>query len=62
MADHGTIRVPRDVYERANDARQDADETWAEFLERAIDSDPTVEMTEADVRAIVRDELDRDSI
>ena len=58
MTDYGTVRVPKGVYDRANEDRQHRGETWAEFLERALDSEPTVEMTEADIRRIVRDELE----
>lgn len=59
MTDYGTIRVPKDVYDRANEERNGAGETWAEFLERAIDTEPRVEMTEEDVRRLVRDEVER---
>ena len=54
---YGTIRIPRPTYERANDERKANDESWEEFIERAIHSEPTVEMSEREIRAMIRDEI-----
>jgi hypothetical protein len=32
MTDYGTIKIPRDAYERHNQRRQDANLTWQEYL------------------------------
>ena len=57
MTEYGTIRIPKPTYERANDERKSNDESWEEFIERAIDAEPTVEMSESEIRAMIRDEL-----
>lgn len=33
MTEYGTIKVPRDVYERHNERRKDAKLSWAEYLD-----------------------------
>lgn len=57
MTEYGTIRIPKPTYERANDERKANGESWEEFIERAIDAEPTVEMSESEIRAIMRDEI-----
>jgi hypothetical protein len=54
------MRVPEDAWEAAQAARGD-DETWGEYLRRCADS-PRVEMTEAEVAAVVRDLVDDDAL
>ena len=33
MTDYGTIKVPREEYERHNDQRKDLGLTWAEYID-----------------------------
>jgi hypothetical protein len=57
MSDRTSIVIPRDVFERHNERRQDMRMTWVEYLnEGAPDRDA---VDEDDIRSIVRDELER---
>jgi hypothetical protein len=33
MTDYGTIKIPREEYERHNERRQELDQTWAEYID-----------------------------
>jgi mannitol-1-phosphate/altronate dehydrogenase len=33
MTDYGTIKIPREEYERHNDRREDMDLTWAAYID-----------------------------
>lgn len=57
MTEYGTIRIPKPTYERANAERKENGESWEEFVDRAIRSEPTVELTESEIRAMIRDEI-----
>lgn len=57
MTEYGTIRIPKPTYERANAERKENGESWEEFVERAIGAEPTVELTESEIRAMMRDEI-----
>ena len=39
--DYKTMRVPREAWEQANDAKQDK-ETWGEYLQRCTDNPPEI--------------------
>jgi hypothetical protein len=56
MPEWKTMRVPEDDWEAAQAARGD-DETWGEYLRRCADA-PRVEMSEDEVRAVVRELVD----
>lgn len=56
MTEWKTMRVPEDAWEAAQAARGD-DETWGEYLRRCADA-PHVEMSEDEVRAVVRELVD----
>lgn len=57
MTDYETIRAPAEAVKAAR-AEKREDETWGDFLQRCADAEPVVEMTESDVRRIVRDEFE----
>ena len=57
MTEYGTIRIPKRTYDRANDERKANDESWETFIKRAIDAEPTVEMSESEIKAMMRDEI-----
>jgi len=58
MTEWKTMRVPEAAWESAQAARGDG-ETWGEYLRRCADA-PRVEMTEDEVRSVVRDLVDDD--
>jgi hypothetical protein len=45
MTDYGTIKLPRDEYERHNNRRQDLGLTWAEYIDGAA---PQTDIPDAD--------------
>lgn len=49
------MRVPKDAWEAANEARGD-NETWGEYLRRCAD-EPRIEMSEDELRVLIRDEV-----
>lgn len=55
MAELKTIRVPKSAYETAKESKGKK-ETWADYLRRCAD-EPVVEMSESDIRQIVREEI-----
>jgi hypothetical protein len=55
MTDWKTMRVPKDAWEVANEAKGD-NETWGEYLRRCAD-EPRVEMSEDELRELIRDEV-----
>ena len=55
MTDWKTMRVPKDAWEAANEARGD-NETWGEYLRRCAD-EPRIEMSEDELRVLIRDEV-----
>lgn len=57
MTEYGTIRIPKPTYERANAERKSYEESWEEFIVRAINAEPTVEISESEIRDMIRDEL-----
>jgi len=60
MTEWKTMRVPEAAWESAQAARGDG-ETWGEYLRRCADA-PRVEMTEDEVRSVVRDLVDDDAL
>ena len=61
--DMGTIRVPRSVFERHNERRQDLGATWAEYLDgeapEYVVLPETVMVGRDELREIVRGETRR---
>lgn len=65
--DYGTIKIPREEYERHNERRQDMGLTWAEYIDgEAADFEFDVDlpadfeqMTPDEYREIVREEVRR---
>lgn len=55
MTDWKTMCVPKDAWEAANEARGD-NETWGEYLRRCAD-ESRVEMSEDELRVLIRDEV-----
>lgn len=55
MTEWKTMRVPKDAWEAANEARGD-NETWGEYLRRCAD-EPRIEMSEDELRVLIRDEV-----
>lgn len=55
MVEYKTMRVPKDAWEVAQEARGE-NETWGEYLRRSAD-EQRIELSEAELRAIVRDEV-----
>lgn len=55
MTEWKTMRVPKDAWEAANEARGDT-ETWGEYLRRCAD-EPRIEMSEDELRVLIRDEV-----
>jgi len=53
MTDYGTIKIPRDAYERHNARRQDLGLSWAAY----IDGEAPTDIQQA-VREAVREELE----
>jgi len=60
MVEYKTMRVPAPAWEAAAEAKGD-DETWGEYLRRCAD-EPRVEMSEAEVRAMVREMVVREAL
>jgi len=60
MTEWKTMRVPEAAWESAQAARGDG-ETWGEYLRRCADA-PRVEMTEDEVRSVVRELVDNDAL
>lgn len=60
MADYKTMRVPEDAWQIAQDARGEG-ETWGDYLVRCAD-EPRVEMSEAELRRVIRSELQQNVI
>jgi len=58
MTDYGTIKLPREDYERHNQARKDLGLTWAEYIDGQEPDVPN--RAEVDVEAI-REELNTDA-
>ena len=55
MTDYGTIKIPRDEYEKHNEKRQAAGLTWAEYLnEEAARPGPDADIAE-EVRELRRE-------
>lgn len=60
MTEWKTMRVPADAWEAAQEARGE-DETWGEYLRRCADH-RRVEMSEDEVRALVRELVVREAL
>lgn len=60
MTEWKTMRVPVPAWEAAQEARAE-DETWGQYLRRCAD-EPRVEMTEQEVRALIRDVVDEEAL
>jgi hypothetical protein len=54
MTEYKTLRVPKDAYEKAQEARQEYDDTWGEYLRRCAEN-PPVEVTVVDSQAVTED-------
>lgn len=59
MTEYKTMRVPVDAWNAAQEARKD-NETWGDYLRRCAD-EPTLNMSEDEVRRIARAEI-RDTV
>lgn len=60
MVEYKTLRVPAESWEKAQRARGEK-ETWGEYLERCAE-EPKVEMSEAEIREIVREMVVADAL
>jgi len=47
MTDYGTIKLPRDDYERHNERRKEMSLTWAEYVDgqAPVSDDPRIDLT-----------------
>lgn len=46
MTEYGTIKIPREEYERHNERRKDQNLEWVEYLDGQAPDDPTEEIAE----------------
>jgi hypothetical protein len=53
----GTIKLPRDAYERHNKRRKQADLYWPEYIDGQAPAVDPAGMSAEEVRSIVRDEI-----
>ena len=53
----GTIKLPRDDYERHNKARKQADLKWPQYIDGEAPTVDTAGVSADEVRSIIRDEI-----
>jgi len=56
MTDKGTIRIPRDVYEKHNEQRKELNLTWEQYFEQELQRDVGTVWTEDEIRSMARAE------
>jgi len=54
MTEYKTLRVPKDAYEEAQEARQEHGDTWGEYLRRCAENPPD-EITVVDSKTVTED-------
>jgi hypothetical protein len=56
MTDKGTIRIPRETYEKHNERRKDLNLTWEQYFEQELGTQAGTVWTEDEIRSMARAE------